>query len=368
MKDDLRQQNKPPAASREQGTEEATCGYLFLVEFGGRNGLCCPCCRLPAGARRTVPPPDVERAHRRGIPAPFASLRAQIVDEPARARDTRQLPKRTGAYHGQLPRRAIRRAHRRHQLQPGRRRARQPAEPAVRPRVRRPLRHRRHVGRPAVRPHEPHGPRHRALAADAVIGARHVPLQAQARQRRRLPSPRGGHGRARYHDDVLHRRQRLHGHRGRAGRVGARQRAGQAVHRHSQDRGQRPGARGPLPRIPQRRKGGLRDHARHTPRLRCLHAPRGVRARGDGPRCRLARRELLRHRRRGFARVAGGGLRPRGILGRGAEEVRRDGQVLTSSRPRARITRTGPTSPPAKRPTTGSRTPCWVGPRPPSSR
>ena len=157
MKDDLRQQNKPPAASREQGTEEATCGYLFLVEFGGRNGLCCPCCRLPAGARRTVPPPDVERAHRRGIPAPFASLRAQIVDEPARARDTRQLPKRTGAYHGQLPRRAIRRAHRRHQLQPGRRRARQPAEPAVRPRVRRPLRHRRHVGRPAVRPHEPHG-------------------------------------------------------------------------------------------------------------------------------------------------------------------------------------------------------------------
>ena len=31
------QQNKPPAAPREQGAEKATCGYLFLVEFGGRK-------------------------------------------------------------------------------------------------------------------------------------------------------------------------------------------------------------------------------------------------------------------------------------------------------------------------------------------
>ncbi len=37
MKDDLRQQNKPPSAPREQGAEKATCGYLFLVEFGGRK-------------------------------------------------------------------------------------------------------------------------------------------------------------------------------------------------------------------------------------------------------------------------------------------------------------------------------------------
>lgn len=37
MKDDLRQQNKPLSAPREQGAEKAACGYLFLVEFGGRK-------------------------------------------------------------------------------------------------------------------------------------------------------------------------------------------------------------------------------------------------------------------------------------------------------------------------------------------
>ena len=74
---------------------------------------------------------------------------------------------------------------------------------------------------------------------------------------------------------VLHRRQRLHGHRGRAGRMGGRERAEQALHRHSENRGQRPGTGGPLPRLPQRGEGGLPDHARDAPRLRRVHAPRG---------------------------------------------------------------------------------------------
>ena len=233
---------------------------------------------------------------------------------------------RAGASHGQLPCRPIGRPYRRHQRQPCRRHPRKPAQPALRPRPRRPSRHRGNASGQPVRPDRPERPRDRGAQANALVRAGHVPLQVL--RRGRFPASHRCHGRERHLHHVLHRRQRLHVHGGRHDGLGRRAQPGQAFHRHPEDGRQRPGAYGSLPRLCQRREGGVRDNARHAHGLRRLHAPRGVRAGDHGPRRGLACRKHLLDRRRRPARAARGRLPPQHLPGAGAREDGAAGQLL----------------------------------------